>query len=76
MVELAKALRRSYRMRSLGENGLNTVVGIPPAVVEREASIFGRGVVVLIKIYRAVAHYDHFEGILYTFEEAGIDEPL
>lgn len=61
--------KRRYKMRAQGEGGLNTVVSIPRAVIEREAEKRGLSVPEFIKRHRAVAHYNSFEGVFYSFEE-------
>jgi len=69
-LELKGTYKRRYKMRVQGENGLNTVVSIPRPVIEREAEMHGMTPEEFIKRFRAVAHYDSFEGVHYTFEEA------
>lgn len=61
--------KKKYKMRSLGEDGLNTVVSIPRIVLQREADRRGISIDDFIKNYRAVAQFDNIDGIHYTFEE-------
>ena len=70
-VELKNTYKRRYKMRSQGQNGLNTVVSMPRAVLEREAAKKGLSVKKFIEHYRAVALYNSFDGIFYTFEKVG-----
>ena len=37
MTEVKDSYKKRYRMRALGEGGLNIVVSIPRMVIEREA---------------------------------------
>jgi hypothetical protein len=69
MVELGDTYQKRYKMRALGEDGLNTVVSIPRPVIEREAKKKGLSVEDFIKTHRAVAHYNSFDGVFYAFEE-------
>lgn len=68
-IELLNTYKRRYKMRSQGQDGLNTVVSMPRVVIEREATRKGLTVEEFIKHYRAVALYNSFSGIFYTFEE-------
>jgi len=69
MVEQTDTYKRRYKMRTLGQNGLNTVVSIPRVVIEREAAKKGLSVEEFIEHFRAVAHYNNFDGVFYRFEE-------
>ncbi len=55
-------------MRSVGEEGLNIIVSIPRQVIEREARKHKLTVKEFLSRFRAVAIYNGFEGIHYTFE--------
>lgn len=66
--KIQDSYRRTYKMRTLGEDGLNIVVSIPRLVIEREARRHDLSVDEFIKQYRAVALYDGFDGIHYSFE--------
>ena len=61
--------KKKYKMRSLGEDGLNTVVSIPRIVLQREADKQGISLDDFLKNYRAVAQFDNIDGIHYTFEK-------
>lgn len=63
------AYKRRYKLRAVGENGMNIVVSLPRVVIEREAERRGLTVGEFIRQSKAVAQYDNFEGVLYTFEE-------
>ena len=45
------------------------VVTMPYEVVEREARRRNLSLDEFLKRYQVVAHYDNFEGVIYTFEE-------
>jgi hypothetical protein len=70
-MELKESYRRRYKMRTLGVDGLNIVVSIPRAVIERQAEKHGLSIAEFLKRYRAVAHFNgfDFDGIIYRFEE-------
>jgi len=63
------AYKKRYKMRALGEGGLNIVVSIPRVVIEREAEKHELTIPEFLEQFKAVAQYDNFEGIRYTFEE-------
>jgi len=69
MVEMRDAYKRRYKMRALGQGGLNTVVSLPRVVIEREAEKRGLTIEKFIERFRAVAHYNNFDGVFYAFEE-------
>jgi len=69
MAVIKDAYKRRYKMRALGENGLNIVVSIPRVVIEREVEKRGLTVEGFLNKFRAVAQYDSFDGVLYTFEK-------
>lgn len=69
MVELGDTYKKRYKIRALGEDGLNTVVSIPRPVIEREASKKHLSIEEFIKTHRAVAHYNNFDGVFYAFEK-------
>ena len=59
---------KTYKLRTAGDDGRTIEVSFPRAVVEREARKRGMTVEEFISKFRVVAHYDAFEGVLYTFE--------
>ena len=61
--------KRRYKLRAVGQDGLNIIVSMPRVVVEREAERQGLTVGEFLKQFKAVAQYNNFEGIMYTFEE-------
>lgn len=65
---------KTYKMRSLGEDKLNTVVSIPRVVIEKEARKRNISVEEFLKTFRAVAHFNGFDGVLYRFEPVPEDE--
>ncbi len=60
--------KKRYKMNIVGREGLTTTVAIPPEVVEKQAADVGLTTEQFIKQYRAVAQYNGFDGVLYTFE--------
>ena len=66
---LRNALRKEYQIRVPVEGRKSFVVTMPYEVVEREARRRDLNLDEFLKRYQAVAHYDDFEGIIYTFEE-------
>lgn len=67
--KVKNAYRKRYKMRSLGTDGLNTVVSIPRVVIEREAEKSGLTIEGFREQYRAVAQFNNFEGVHYIFEK-------
>lgn len=61
--------KKRYRMRALGPEGLNTAVSIPRVVIEREAESHGLTIGEFREQFRAVAQFDNFDGVRYTFEK-------
>ncbi|MDP2949711.1 MAG: hypothetical protein Q8P22_09275 [Chloroflexota bacterium] len=62
------AYRRRYRLRTAVPGRNYIQVTLPYEVVEREAGIRGLSIEEFARQFRAVAHYDGFEGVYYTFE--------
>ena len=62
------AYEKRYKMRTLGENGLNIVVSIPRIVIEKEARERKLTISEFLEQYYAVAQYNSFEGIHYNFK--------
>ncbi|MBA7664597.1 hypothetical protein ES703_72658 [subsurface metagenome] len=69
MAEIKNSYKRRYKMRAVGQDGLNIVVSIPRVVIEREAEKHGLTIEKFLERFRAVAQYDNFEGVRYTFEK-------
>jgi len=69
MTGIKDAYKRRYKMRALGEDGLNIVVSIPRVVIEREAEKHGVTIPEFLEQFKAVAQYNSFEGVAYYFEE-------
>lgn len=66
---LENALRKEYQIRVPVEGRKSFVVTMPYEVVEREARRRDLSLDEFLKRYQVIAHYDNFEGIIYTFEE-------
>lgn len=70
MVEPKDTYQKPYKMRSQGRDGLNTVVSLPPAVIEREARKRKLTIQEFLERFVAIAQYDNFDGVFYTFKPA------
>lgn len=57
-------------MRMVGEDGLTIAVSIPKPVIEKAARERGLSIPEFVERYRAVATYDGFDGVHYTFMPA------
>lgn len=62
--------RRTYKMRRLIPGKKHIAVAIPYEVIERQAALHELSVEDFIDQYVAVAEYNSFEGIHYTFQKA------
>lgn len=62
------ALKKRYKMRTLGEDGRNIVVSIPRMVIEREAERREITIREFLERFRGIAQFDNFDGVVYTFE--------
>jgi len=76
MAEIRDAYKRRYKMRAVGQDGLNIVVSIPRLVIKREAEKHGLTIGKFLEQYKAVAQFDNFDGVIYTFEEIKEEETL
>ena len=68
MVNTNGSYKKRYKMNLVGDNGHTTTVAIPPEVIQRRAEEAGMTIDDFVKNFRAVAHYNGFDGVLYTFE--------
>lgn len=78
-----RGYRKTYRMRTPVPDRKSVEVTFPYEVVERKARSQGLSVPEFLERFQAVAEYDNFDGVLYTFEEipsekeqAGVKKPL
>ena len=62
------ALRREYQIRVPVEGRKSFTVTMPYEVVEREARRRNLSLEEFLEKYKAVAHFDDFEGVFYSFE--------
>ncbi len=60
--------QKLYKMRRVGEDGLNIVVSIPPEVVEKEARKRGLTIQQFVEQFRVMAEFNSFEGVHYNFQ--------
>ena len=74
MTEIRDSYKKRYRMRVLGEGGLNIVVSIPRMVILREAEKRELIIEDFLEQFKAVAQFDNFDGVIYTFEEIKKEE--
>ena len=61
--------RKTYRLRVAVPNAKSIEVTFPYEVVERQATISGLTVKEFVEQYEAVAEYNSFEGVHYTFKK-------
>lgn len=76
MIEIRDSYKRRYKMRAVGQDGLNIVVSIPRMVIEREAERRGLTIGEFLEQFKAVAQFDNFDGVVYTFEEIKREEEV
>jgi len=69
MAEVKNAYQKKYQIRVPVDGRKSFVVTLPYEVVEREARKKGLTIPEFIEKFQAVASYDNFDGIHYTFEE-------
>ena len=69
MVEKEVGYTREYKMRILVKGRRYVSVAIPYEVIERQAKMRGLTVANFLDSFVAVAEYNNFEGIHYTFKE-------
>ena len=67
-IEIGASYKKRYRMNIVGQDGATTTVAIPPEVIDRKAEELGLSAEEFVKSHKAVAHYDNFDGVFYTFE--------
>lgn len=60
--------KKHYRMNVVGKDGATTTVALPPEVIDRKAEEVDLIPEEFIRRYKAVAHFDSFDGVFYTFE--------
>jgi len=65
--------KKSYKMRSLLPAKKHITVALPYEVIERQASMRGLTVDEFVEQYVAIAEFNNFDGIHYTFKKAGGD---
>jgi len=66
--------KKRYRMVPQGREGKYTTVYIPQEVIQKNAEQAGLSVKEYVHTYRAVAQYNGFDGVLYTFEPIPAEE--
>lgn len=63
------ALRKEYKLRMAIPGAKSIEVTFPYEVVEREARKHGLTIKEFLAQFTAVAQYDNFDGVFYSFEE-------
>lgn len=66
--DMSDALRKPYRLRMAVPGAKSIEVTFPYEVVEREARKRGLTTKEFLQSFLAVAHYDNFDGVFYSFE--------
>ena len=67
-IRIGPSYKKGYRMNAVGKDGATTTVAIPPEVIGRKAEEAGLSSEEFIRRYKAVAHFDNFDGVFYAFE--------
>ena len=62
-IEIGASYKQHYKMNMVGKDGATTTVAIPPEVIDRKTEEFGLRPEEFIRRYKAVAHYDNFDGV-------------
>ena len=63
------AYTRTYKLRTTGQRDRTFEVSVPRDVILRQARRAGVTPDEFLEQYRAVAHFDDFEGVYYYFEK-------
>jgi hypothetical protein len=66
--------RRTYKIKASVPGRRYVSVGMPYEIVERESALRNMSVPEFIDNFVAVAEYDNFDGVHYTFKERGNGE--
>lgn len=66
--------RKAYRLRTAVPGRKSIEVTFPYEVVEKEARIRHLTIGEFVNRFQAIAEYDNFEGVRYTFEEIKKEE--
>lgn len=61
--------RKCYRLRTAVQGKKSIEVTFPYEVVDKEARSRGLTINEFLSHFQAIAQYDNFEGVLYTFEK-------
>ena len=63
------AYTKTYKVRAAGKNTKTIEVSVPRDMVLRMARRANLSLEEYLKQYRAVAHYDDFDGVFYQFQK-------
>jgi hypothetical protein len=66
--QINSSLRKTYKLRMAIPGAKTVEVTFPYEVVEREARKHNLSIPEFLKQYVAVAQYDNFDGVFYSFE--------
>ncbi len=75
-IDLDTSYGKPYSLRVTGKNEKTVEVSIPKEFIHRQAHKAGLDVREYVRQYRAVAHYDDFIGVYYSFEKIENQAPL
>jgi len=69
MVELKGAFRKEYKVTVVAPGVKSVKVTFPYEFIEREARKFGLTIEQFLATYQAIAQYNSFDGVFYSFEK-------
>jgi len=67
LIKIKESYTKKYALNIVGENKSTTTVALPPEVIERKAAELGITSEEFVRTHKAIAHYDNFDGVFYTF---------
>jgi len=73
-MEREEGYRKKYRLRTAIRGRKSIEVTFPYEVVEKEARNRGLSILAFLRGFRAVAEYNNFEGVIYTFEKIASED--
>ena len=72
MVDNEVGYRKAFRLRVVVKGRKHITVAVPYEVIERQATIRNLSVEQFVDKFMAIAEFNSFEGIRYTFKEAEV----
>lgn len=67
LIKIKESYTKKYSLNIVGENKSTITVALPPEVIERKAAELGVTSEEFVRTHKAIAHYDNFDGVFYTF---------